>query len=213
MSLLKGCVLHVRLDEAGYNPATRRVTDLSAECNHGTAVNAAVFAADRMGQVGRATVFNGSSDYIDCGDVDLLYDATISFWLNLAETPSGNAMLVDKYSGVYGYSIFVRPDGTFNLRFGAADAVDYIDTGIVNTTWNHIVLTRKAGDTLKLYANGVIKSNTSAGVDSAETGNGLYIGCRGGAGSFAKVSMADLWIHNRVLDESERSLLFESYRR
>jgi len=71
MSLTKGLVGHWRLDKEHYNPNTKRVTDLSAYCNHGTA-QSGNFTTDRMGQAGRAMVFDGNDDQINIPHDDSL---------------------------------------------------------------------------------------------------------------------------------------------
>ena len=70
-TLQKGLVLHAPLSQERYNPATKRVGDLTPYENHGVSANAGVFVADRMGQSDRAMSFNGTSDNIRIPDSEI----------------------------------------------------------------------------------------------------------------------------------------------
>jgi len=232
---IKGLVGHWRLDKESYNPATgiRRFTDQSAYCNHGISANPAVFSADRMGQPDRATIFNGTSDYIDCGDSDIYNFTktdpfTIAAWMYNASTPTtweGHTLITNQNSADLFKGWNVLYDMNKHLVFSITHhtevwhSLSVISAKTYNKLgWIHVIAinTGVIGEQA-LYINGIedngIKANNTD-TFSYNVSHNVIIGKRGNTvDSFHDGSIAEPRIYNRVLTSAERTLLFESYRR
>jgi len=62
--------------------------------------------------------------------------------------------------------VFVRPNGSMDMSFGAADSA----AGVISSnTWHRVVVTREAGSTFKVYVDGTEVITTNAfGVDDVD---------------------------------------------
>jgi len=218
MSLQKGLVLHLSLDEKHYNPATKRVTDQSAYCNHGTSANDAVFGADRMGQANRAMVFGGTSDSINCGNdssLDLTSAATFCGYAKLLHEPIGYERILSKnYNGAY--AIFVRNDGSIVLGAEFGGVVTYnvwSSHPILSDSWTFFTIDYDGSDINYYKNNEHVSTNSPA--TAGDIGTNASNMCIASSYNFlyrSHVAMSDLRIYNRVLTTTERTRLSESYR-
>lgn len=223
-SLARGLVGHWPLDQESFNPATKRFTDKSPYCNHGTGNGTQLgsadpgFQADRMGQLVRAAPFNGSDDYINCGadnSLNMTDSLTISVMIN--PTGAGNTwqtvvMRLNNYilqfgqnKRVYGY-VFIN--GSFRSILK--------EDAIINwNEWYHFVFTWDSSlgsNQLKLYINGLLVTQTTyAGISG--NSDTTYIGTNNAGLSEATAGkLHDFRIYNRALSQQEITLLVESYR-
>ena len=221
-TLQKGLVLHLPLDEQSFNPATKRFTDKSAYNNHGigngTQLGSATpgFQADRMGQANRAAPFNGTDDYISCGNVVSLKPTetvTIEAWVKVNESKiqfiggTGN-------TATQGYFIHWEAGRyTFNLGNGTvrAQAIGPSHPLLVRI---HTVGTYD-GANIRMYTNGVLRD--TVGITGAIDYTGIYNTYIGQMSSlhpdrYLNGSIAEVRIYNRALSQQEITLLYESYR-
>jgi hypothetical protein len=216
-SILKGCVLHIPLDEESYNPATRRFTDKSAYGNHGISANAANFAVDRKGRVNRAEVFNGIDDYVACGDPGFTDNSfTLGAWWNHTANTSRWAAVVSTLKHASpSAGIQFAPDSEYRFSIthgvsGTSDTYFQINQSYDFNQWYHTMLTYD-GTTLKTYFNSqeIDSRNIAAIPKSIKSRIGRW---SENDGYYFNGSIADVWIHNRALTESERTFMYESYR-
>jgi len=218
MSLLKGLVGHWPLDEEHYNPVTRRVTDLSAYCNDGTSVNAANFVADRMGQLDRAMSFNGSTDYVDCGNDSSLNfgtgDFTLIAWMNSTSHQTRQGLFF-KRDVINAIGFFCRLDSSGRLSFWIGDGGVQEFTTISNQysdgQWHLVIVSVERSGRAVFYKDNIEDGGRDISGVSGSINNSIH--CRIGREiNPIDGSMAEARIYNRVLSSSERSRLYESYR-
>ena len=158
--------------------------DLSGYGNHGT-LNGMAFPPTTAsgwnpGRDGVGLMFDGSNDYVDCGNdpsLNITDAITIEAWIKMVST-STDGMIVAKW-GTFAdtqWSYFSRVDVT-NPRFGfSADGATtcgiktYTDLTIVQNRWHHVVSTwRKIDGTMRAYLDGVASSQI------ANCSNNLFI--------------------------------------
>jgi len=216
-SLQKGLVGHWMLDEKHYNPATKRVTDLSAYCNHGISHNAAVFGADRMGQANRAMVFDPvANDAINCGnDPSLnLTEFTIAAWVNPTGLSRWHRMM-SKGEYTSGWVFGITNTNKIDLSIADVDSTYHTIYGdsSLSATWQHVVATySKSLGVVKLYLNNIIdRAPYSLVKDIKGVGLPIKIG-KSESGWNLDGRMPEIRLYNRLLTAAERTLLYESYR-
>ena len=217
-NLNKDLVLHCPLDQESFNLATNRFTDKSAYCNHGTAPNAANFTTDRMGQVNRATVFNGSSDFVSCGSdpsSQINANSTVSAWINFSDGTGMNIIAANCASSGYHGFYFAVYQNDLRMQFSGISLYAVAQTlNTIPSGWAHVAGTYD-GTQIELYINGVhqVLSTDVRGSGTYTSTDALCIGARdGGLESFFAGSIADVRIYNRMLSASELLLINNSYR-
>ena len=126
---------------------------------------------------GRALVFDGVTDYLDCGDITSLNSASafsMSVWIKSDNTNSLDYLCNKASSGSnrihmsIAYNILY-----FNVTNGSAS---YGTVAFTSTDWNHISLVFNGSGTgnsnrLKAYINGEEQSLTYSGTIPSTTGN------------------------------------------
>ncbi|MEA1999305.1 MAG: LamG domain-containing protein [Euryarchaeota archaeon] len=216
--LLKGLVLHVDLDQESYNPATKRFTDKSAYGNHGTSNNAASFVADRMGQANRVMSFDGSSDYVNCGNgesLDITDEITIAAWIKpcrmSGDSDWQNIISKDVNTGSRCYDVFQHLDEV-QFFISGASFMETTGANLQAGIWCHVIIVYDE-NIVSIYINNVTKLNQLESAGIVSNNADLWLGNLGWSGSFDfKGSIDDVRIYNRVLTDTERTLLYESYR-
>jgi len=157
----------------------------SANSNDGTLVGATWTAA---GKFGSAVAFDGSTQFVDCGnDASLAVasgqDFTYSMWFNDAAA-GGWAWLLDQNgrgADSLVYTTQGSATGSDQIRFSMQTWFNDVAHGVTvvqPNVWNHVVLTR-TGDTVTSYLNGVKEASTTGGAATSAIGVGsdnLYIG-------------------------------------
>lgn len=217
-SLQKGLVGHWNLDSESYNAATKRFTDKSAYSNHGTSANAAVFAADRMGQADKAMTFNGTSDYVNAGNGASLTTQgarTAEFWMKSTQLAGNKGIIGFNSTGTnIGFSFIGNAPllllNTENYRYWNSSN-SYFDG-----TWKHFVITlpntTQTGITgATLTINGVLigantstSSNLPLAWDIHLLGRNIY--------GYFNGSIDEVRIYNRALSAEEILQSYNSYR-
>jgi len=195
-SLNKGTVLHLAINE-GHGD---KVNDLSLYGNHGT-LNGCTW--DDGG-----VRFNGTSDYINCGNrASLNCDAiTISVWVKLLKSCSYASPIIDKVFlkggklngyGISDCGIFEFGNGTDNFEINPGLSWDH-------NIWYHYAITYTDGR-IDFYRDGIlVKTDTSTNGNIAANVRYLFIGCRGGATVYYfHGSIGEVRIQNRVLSQKE----------
>ena len=215
----KGLVLDMDLSEKYYNSATKRFTDQTPYSNHGTSNNDASskFTTDRMGNSNGAMTFNGTDDYVDCGNDESLNitDAiTIEAWVKVLD--NNHRVIASKYDidhvkrswllETYGGKarFYISSDGS-HYEFATND--------ITSITWQHVVGTFEGGN-IVVYVNGVSGTPVSAsGIYSSDVTT--YIGRFIYSSEnhwFFNGTIDEVRIYNRALSAEEIKANYEKYK-
>jgi len=235
--ITEGLVSHWKLDEEDgtnaedssgdndgtllYGPYwTRQTTDLSGNGNTGTTHNIS-YALDHNGAYNGAMSFDGTDDYVDCGN-NVLFDSseqvTVSFWAKLngysvqypvilllkTEQSTGFGFFYSATSGYTGFNF-----GS-NVNFVRLKTAGNISSSFVGV-WKNVAMvydgvSRTTNSSYKLYINGVEQSLVASSaftvvpqVNNIDTpvSNNQFNG-----------SIDDLRIYDRALDEDEIRTLY-----
>lgn len=160
------------------------------------------FVVTGTSTVGAAFTFDGTDDYINCGNI-LTASYTKEAWVKFSTSSNGNNFLsagnVTSGSalwapGIYNYSLSAGHDGAWNQ---VQDNV-----AMIPGTWYHIAVTYDAASsTMVLYKNGVVVSTNTNVLPFTGT-SPLHIGAF--SGTFVTTgSMDEVRIWNRPLCQAE----------
>jgi len=216
--------------EGGYDPSlvayfpfNGDVRDATGNGHDGVSHDA-VPAMDRFGNTGQAYAFNGSTSYIDVGNLGAINDATYSIWIRPSSLAS-SAMLFGSY-GSNNAVFFLR----YNDSAFPAKKLDYLiapltengrwgygDCSNLDDAWHHVVFTR-TNSTVGLFVDGspvsVVQTLSQGTADGAiNNGLNMYLGAVAGSTSpyafnFFTGLLDDVRIYNRVLRLSEIDSLY-----
>ena len=201
-----GTVMHLAMN-AGHGD---EVQDLSVNGNNGTLHNFAFppigASGWNPGRDGVGLTFDGSSDYIDCGNdssFDITDAITISLWMKFDTTSHGYCGIIEK--AAWGaYMIFTHTDDRISFRLGAGSDTTPVSSNFGTTDWKFVTATydKDAGaNNQKLYIDGVVdKQKTTTGTMEVNVDD-VIIGLRGA--SYFDGSISDVRIHNRALSAKE----------
>ncbi len=203
-----GLVVLYHMDEASWDGTADEVIDSSGNGNHGIAYGAITVAG---GKYGRCGSFNGSNDYVNCGNdasLNLRNTLSIEAWIKPDTIPPSTkqASIVDRSSdNATGYWFYLANTGVLGfLRFkGIWDAVG--STGTIPTgTWTHAVVTYddSVPNEVTFYINGQFDRAVSLNGPIDSSSNNLLIGDRGNL-HFFDGTIDEVAIYNRVLTEEE----------
>lgn len=196
------------------------ITDVSANSNNGTIVGA-TFAT---GVSGKCLDFNGTTDYVNCGDNNSLEDFTklsISCWAYFDDLSDETIFsLVQKgneaTNGLY-WVFYDNSDGKKRLTFEGGnatnrDTLNYTWTPTANT-WYNITVTFDEGDVV-LYINGENKASKTFGnsiTDIATTDvYDCLIGSYRTSGYFMNGKIDEVRIYNTALTAEQVYALYKN---
>jgi len=191
--------------------------DTSGNGFDGTLVNMNTNACWTNGVSGGALKFDGSNDYVNCGDAPKMkgmQELTVEAWIK------GDSY--KQYSGILSKWVWNRQQhynlgsfqngsssklGKFNfsvsqqLTTGASDSLQS-QTNLDLNTWYHIAGVFKGGQYLKLYVNGVLNTNKATTIAHIASGSlptwiGQYA-CYAFDGQIDEVK-----VYNRALSDEE----------
>jgi len=210
-SLNKGLVGHWPLDKQSFNPATKRFTDKSAHCNHGTGYGTKLgsadpgFQADHMGQLVRSAPFNGSDDYVDLPAMTLGTSWSVSCWYKPTNFIQYTHLLTADNQGSFAFKIFSNSGEVYFYTSASGSILSNytLSTGI----WYHLVVTYDGTD-VKIIIDNDEKVSSSETLDISSFG--YKIGNHNT--EFSCGTQENTRIYNRVLSQQEITLLYESYR-
>jgi len=205
-------------------PFCGNANDYSNQSNNGT-VMGATLAADRFGNTNSAYHFNGSTDYIACGNNSILnghYSGlTLSAWIYCEPGGSTDQQIVGKWNNVTSDDHYImRLVGNkilVAIGHPSASSPGHINGNITlnDNTWYHIVFTWDHTGRHKIYINKTLDLNAVDPTFAAMINNSpvnLQIG-RQMTPSYHnrafKGLIDDIRIYNRALSFSEISLLYE----
>jgi len=164
------------------------------------------------GKINNALQFDGSNDYVDCGDpasLQLTDDMSVEFWAKPLNIASGRQNIVCKaYGGEF--CLTMETSGSLNYYHGSCGGMcwPYMGFGtgnmFSNDTWVHVVLTRDMSTrTMSSYKNGsFVRSTTwTSDKDPSVSTYSLKVG----AGYVNKFNglIDEVRLYNRVLSSTE----------
>ncbi len=180
--------------------------DISGYGNDGT------FGGDPQwvaGRFGKALEFDGSDDFLDCGNdpsLDLTM-WTIAFWLNAAQNKDYNGFVIKGLDAAENYEVLGFADGSFHFPItmtgGARTYVNSVTGVIVAGEWAHYAYLYDSTDGRRLYKNGdLVFDDSESGTPQAST-SPLTIGNEQPMSRFVDGTMDDVRIYSRVLTLEE----------
>jgi len=183
------------------------VYDNSTYDNFGT-FNGADFGTDNIttGKYGNALDFNGSSDYVNCGDLDISETTlTVSFWMKPGETldsSTGRRDIVAKRNAYW--FLYDWQNGQLSWIIGDGGThLDYTTT-FNQDTWYHIVGVRESDDNTRLYINGDEKATgTSQTASAAGSNYNLFLGNSDGNSNHYDGLIDEVLVWRRTLSWEE----------
>lgn len=206
-----------------YFPFNGNAADESANSNDGT-VNGASLTTDRYDVADRAYNFNGSSDYIDCGDDNSLHIAgaiRMTVWVAIDDTSNDHQILGKGQSlggpGNFGYALgfysinkkiyFDTYDGS-STRDGLASDVTINDNSwyFIAATWDGTT----SPNTKKIYIDGALagqQTSTISELGIASTNFEIGVGPNDGL-SYFDGKIDDIRVYNRALSEDEIQIIY-----
>ncbi len=190
--------------------------DSSGHGNSGTQSGGVTYGA--TGKVGNALSFDGSDDYVDCGNVAILNftigNFTVGAWIKTSDVAS---TIFSKGSlAGSGYIFWINSGGTIGMSALTVESAwsDYFSSFNVNDDkWHHVVFTR-SGTSLAIYVDGV-KSNLptlNGNTISGASGYTAKIGKDLAGGYEFNGLIDDVRIYNRALSGAEISAIYNATR-
>jgi|GEM_PF-1587001 len=159
--------------------------------------------------------FDGSNDYINCGNgANVQFNGTASLTVEAWIKPTGGVWcaIVSKFihsSSGEGYSLEIFSDNRVSILFGnnwsdwtALTSGSAISTGV----WHHIAATYD-GSTLKIYVDGYLAGSGSWTNGITDAGGPLYIGCRDGSTFMnGQIDEVRIWRTARTVTEIRENM-------
>jgi hypothetical protein len=181
--------------------------DSSGNNNHGT-IYGAVWTS---GKVNGALFFDGSNDYVDCGNSETLdptQAATIEAWVNFDILPSdaGHTMeIASRSGGGTDLDFQVETDNRVKFFVGpGAPNVAVSNTVVEIDKWYHVVGTYQGGNSVKIYVNGALEKTTSISITRNSNPNNFSIGqSLIWPGRFFEGKIDEVKVYNRALSQEE----------
>jgi hypothetical protein len=198
-----GLVAWWKLDEAAGTAAA----DSSGNGNDGTLVNMDPATDWITGQIGSALDFDGSNDYVNCGNgskLNITSAITIAFWINTNDSGNNdNNPYVIKSDHTYGIRHRTNNTIEFFIYDGHRYATSYGVDSSFNEQWHHIAGTYD-GSTLNFYVDGQLEDSTSHTGTINTDSYDLNIARNSETTSrFYQGAIDDVRIYNRALDPNE----------
>ena len=168
--------------------------DISGNANNGTLVNGPTFDSGNGGSL----VFNGTSNYVNCGNQSSLdiVNFTLSAWVN--STTTTNQVVMGKTHTISYYMNMGL--NNFGL-FTAGSSIASTSLSINDGKWHHIVATM-SGIQRSLYSDGFF-NNSGTGTPPAIDANSLFIGRSATVQIPFNGNISQAQIYNRALSAAE----------
>jgi len=207
----RGCVLDLRSPITGGST----IYDVSGQGNHGTITGA---TWTRLPSGLWAQSFDGTADYVDCGNAtNLQMDNNLSalLWINLKRTANYEYLLVKGQAWSNGWWIqknITSLDIVFNYLGAGGGRTSGILTLTLNL-WAFVVFTFASG-VITRYLNGTQIGQTTF-VDATILGtatSNFYIGIAPDLTFDSQIDAGSYRIFNRVLSDSEIAQIYNQER-
>ncbi len=209
--LLLPSLSNAQLDNGlvAYYPFNGDTIDATGNGNDATNYGATL-TTDRYGNVNSAYHFNGTSEYMDCGNgisLQIANDITVTAWIKSEFSTDHSPEVISKYgTGDAGWILSTFPDSTAAFQ-GRDNSGNYRSSG-KSYKWNgdwHFLVGQREGSIWKIYVDGTLHQSIDAGTTgSLIASNNMQIGVQSGAGSrFFMGTIDDIRIYNRALSSAE----------
>ncbi|MDD5597182.1 MAG: PKD domain-containing protein [Victivallaceae bacterium] len=161
------------------------------------------------GKAGGALAFDGSDDYLDCGnDTDLeLTTFSVEAWVN-TNYSGGHQILACK--GIYmnsGWYVWLRSDQAIYLQVNntaSAEQLQSVPNAFTLNEWNHIAVTYDASTkTANFYVNGIWKGTDTGTIELTASPAHFYIGQYDNGGYRFNGAVDEVRIYGRALTEED----------
>lgn len=197
-------------DTVLYLPFNNNITDYSSNGFVGTN-NGCTFATGRKGVANSALSLNGTSNYINFGDIlDIVSNnRTYSIWVytsNLTTTQG----IIGKYeasSAATRNFVYMSSAAVGKMRCISHSVASTSTASMQSNTWTHICATIVNNSAITLYINGVLDSTIGAPSLSATDTHNFQVGALNGA-SFYTGRLQDARVYNRALTQIEITALY-----
>ncbi len=150
----------------------------------------------------RSILFDGTDDYIACGNLNITGTKTISAWVYPTSTARGG--IFGTRGGGNGAVFLINGPSAGSLRYyhtGLGDG--NVAAGVPQNTWSHVAVAYADG-TARFFVNG--REVGSASGYSTETASTVsWIGAEDGSSIFGG-GIGSVMLHNRVLTVAELKL-------
>jgi len=174
--------------------------DISGSSNNGLLVNSPTFNTANGGSI----VFDGTDDHVTTSLLPTKTEFTISVWVKLSETLSGDNLCVDDGAGYLGLGFYTT---TNKIRMSAFDSLAKFaeSTNVINTNQIYnFVGTYKGNETTKLYINGAFDSQSGAALSVTGIGaNTTPLKLFKNGSFYAKGNLYQILLYSRALTASE----------
>lgn len=162
-----------------------------------------------------ALIFDGSDDYVDCGNnpsLNITGAITIMAWVKPAsKTTPGTIASKENYANASGWMLFqmLGVDWYFRIYNGTTSNAVSLANSVTLDKWQHIVATYDK-QYLRLYKNGEqIATSVAWNWSIATTEEHLWLGARSTVGQHFNGSISEVRIYNRALNETEIRFSYE----
>jgi CSLREA domain-containing protein len=158
-------VWHLKEDPSGTAP---QMNDSTSNTIHGTSVGSMTSGNQIGGKIAGALDFDGSDDYLQSSDYDILSTITVSAWVNWDAISANNEGIVSKRTSD-------ENNGNWALRFNSGlyewmvwDGIDSSDklyslSAPTAGQWEYVVLTfDDPSNTAKIYIDGGLDNSTTS---------------------------------------------------
>ena len=188
-------------------------TDLSGSGFNGTLINGPTFSSVDGGSI----VFDGTDDYVDTGDINLISGttATVEVWVNCGSSQNQYANILDyEHSGL---GFVIQQDSTtlntFYFAYWNGSSYDVTPTITLPTnTWCQLVFVKSGTSTIG-YLNSVNTVSLTGSANFTGTGLNLALGrWLGGGGRTFNGKISNTKIYNRALTADEITTNFNALR-
>jgi hypothetical protein len=140
--------------------------------NNGTAIGGLTYTT---GKIGNAFQFNGTTSYVNMGDVmDVGTGSwTYSCWFNTNDSTTGCifSKSIAAYSSGRVWGALYNNKLTFNFHAGTNVINVEANTTISTNTWYHAIFMIDRANNLRIYINGVFQTLTTTGGTNSITGD------------------------------------------
>jgi hypothetical protein len=199
-----------------FYPLNGTALDVAGNHRNGIIVGTPAATIDRFNRVGEATIFNGTTDYIDLPEAFDFPSRTVIVWFTVSQLPGGNGDVIytsDNANLVNGLSSIHVHDvgGVPTLRI-VCDGLLH-ETPVNLNTWYQAAFVRTP-TAVKAYVNGALVSN-QAGPTGTHSSNGInhaVVGADRIYGGLTVGKVDDLLIYNTALSDTAINTNYTAWR-
>jgi|688.fasta_scaffold672814_2 hypothetical protein len=182
-------------------------TDISRNSNNGTLVNGPTYSSANGGSI----VFDGSNDYVNCGNnssINIVDNISFGVWFNTSITSTGSNGLIAKRDSTTNYGINFTPS-IFQVYYNTGSGFQVASVSTSNFpygVWHSVVgVFRKNGSNtdILVYKNGSLLFSISKTGNVITSASNLHIGSTDAGSERFNGSIGSVQIYNRVLSQAE----------